>query len=261
MKFLIEKIKSKLSNTLIGDLLTGDVFRRIQANIGKRVSIMGLAWLLGARSKDEWLLALRTRSQLGQELIAQFFAESGNKYFVEFGAADGLDASNTFFLEKKFGWRGILAEPAQEWHAALMQNRSCFLDFRAVWASSGLTTHIDFSGLVSKSSLLGPGQPVETVSLTDLMRAGKAPNNIGFLSIDTEGGELEILKSFDFTLYRSDFICVEHNYRLDRQELISLLESQGYVRVLEDRSKFDLWFVSKSVARALQSRARAVIPI
>lgn len=261
MTFLLAKIRSKLSNTFIGNLLTGDFFRKIQARIEKRLSILRLAWLLGARSKDEWLLAFRTRSQLGQELLAQYFSESGQEYFVEFGAAEGLDASNTFFLEKKYGWQGILAEPAYEYHAALMENRSCYLDFRAVWSCSGLTAHIDFSGLVSKSSLLGPGQPVETISLSDLLRAGKAPKNIGFMSIDTEGGELEILKSFDFTLYYFDFICVEHNYRSDRQELISLLESKGYVRVLEDKSKFDSWFVSKSVARAMKSRARAPIII
>ena len=32
-------------------------------------------------------------------------------YFVELGANDGLMQSNTWFLEKRFGWRGVLIEP------------------------------------------------------------------------------------------------------------------------------------------------------
>jgi hypothetical protein len=36
-----------------------------------------------------------------------------NGYFVEASASDGLDSSNTYLLEKKFGWNGLLIEPSK----------------------------------------------------------------------------------------------------------------------------------------------------
>ena len=48
-------------------------------------------------------------------------------YFVEFGSCNGLEFSNTLLLEKKFGWNGILAEPARYWHNELKKNRNAIL--------------------------------------------------------------------------------------------------------------------------------------
>jgi len=42
---------------------------------------------------------------------------------------------------------------------------------------------------------------VETVSLADLLRHYNAPKVVDYLSIDTEGSELEILNSFVFDDY------------------------------------------------------------
>lgn len=57
--------------------------------------------------------------------------------FVEFGATNGLDLSNTWLLEKQFGWTGILAEPATVWHEDLKRNRTGSIDERCVWSRSG----------------------------------------------------------------------------------------------------------------------------
>ena len=45
------------------------------------------------------------------------FKENG--YFVEFGAADGKYLSNTYLMEKKFKWKGILCEPANNFQEKL----------------------------------------------------------------------------------------------------------------------------------------------
>ena len=55
-----------------------------------------------------------------------------NGFFVEFGAGNGKEFSNTFLLEKKFNWQGILAEPCKSFHKEIFSNRNCAIDHRAV---------------------------------------------------------------------------------------------------------------------------------
>ena len=41
----------------------------------------------------------------------QRYIDYYNGYFVELGANDGINQSNTFFFEKKRNWKGVLIEP------------------------------------------------------------------------------------------------------------------------------------------------------
>jgi FkbM family methyltransferase len=180
-------------------------------------------------------------------------------FFIEFGAADGITFSNTYLLEKRFGWSGIVAEPAKSWHRALEKNRNCIVDHRCVWAASGesirfidtseplLSTIESFSksdGRESRSS--GEVYTVDTISLLDLLSDHGAPSTVDYLSIDTEGSELEILRNFDFSRYAIRVITVEHNYTSARQEIFHLLSKVGYERRYEGVSGADDWYVLSS---------------
>ena len=80
----------------------------------------------------------RSASQIRQDILA--LALSGfkkNGFFVEFGATDGVKFSNSYLLEKDFGWQGILGEPARGFHERLQQNRGCHIETNCVWCSSG----------------------------------------------------------------------------------------------------------------------------
>ncbi|MFY2822321.1 FkbM family methyltransferase [Ruegeria sp. MALMAid1280] len=199
-----------------------------------------------------------SRAQLKQDifvLLKKKFKKGG--FFVEFGATNGLDLSNTFLLEKSFGWNGILAEPAPMWHEALKKNRDVSLDFDCVWRETGeilefnmanegeLSTLNSFSDCDHHSETRKSGQiiQVKTVSLNDLLERHNAPRNIDYLSIDTEGSEYEILKHFDFSKYNIDIITCEHNFTKMGDDVFSLLSKHGYKRVFEGSSEWDHWYV------------------
>ena len=64
-------------------------------------------------------------SQLYQDAFALFLI--GDKYdksYLEFGATDGLDLSNSYLLENSYNWKGVLSEPSVQWHELLKKNRN-----------------------------------------------------------------------------------------------------------------------------------------
>ena len=67
---------------------------------------------------------MRSYSQLGQDLtVLKFYNDKRDGYFIELGASDGITLSNTYLLEKEFGWKGICAEPVPVKYEALCKNR------------------------------------------------------------------------------------------------------------------------------------------
>lgn len=200
----------------------------------------------------------KSRSQYRQDLfvLSQLDFKRGG-YFVEFGATNGIDLSNTYILEKEFGWNGILAEPARCWHRALCTNRRAHIETSCVWNESDsvlrfnevdnadLSTIDSFSGTAFYREARRKGKlyDVKTISLNDLLSKYAAPTQIDYLSIDTEGSEFEILKSFDFSRHQFRVITCEHNFAPMRQKIFSLLSSNGYVRQFEELSRFDDWYV------------------
>jgi FkbM family methyltransferase len=200
-------------------------------------------------------------AQFFQDLfVLHTLGEKRNGYFVEFGACDGKSGSNSLMLEQHYDWQGIVAEPGRCWHEALQKNRRCNIDLRCVWDAS--EQHLDFNevthpGLAGLSTvdsytrhdghgpLRGQGvvYSVETISLNDLLLFHKAPAQIDYMSVDTEGSELRILQAFDHEKYNVSVITVEHNHTPQRQEIEALMISRGYRRCFELFSAVDDWYV------------------
>jgi FkbM family methyltransferase len=199
------------------------------------------------------------RGQIFQDVLAILISPRRHGFFVEFGATDGVFLSNTYLLENRFSWKGILAEPARIWAEELRANRSnSLIDFRCVWRESG--KQIEFmedvlpeisgiSTMLNKKRMSGSSTSylVDTVSLIDLLDEHHAPAYIDYLSIDTEGSEFEILEHFDFSRYQFGLITVEHNSETEKREnIFALLTKHHYKRIFQNFSGCDDWYVPAS---------------
>jgi FkbM family methyltransferase len=195
-------------------------------------------------------------SQRFQDLFGLWesdFARRG--YFVEFGALNGRDFSNSYLMEQ-LGWDGVIAEPHPNYTEAIHRNRTCTISTKCVADRTGdtVTFHL-VQGRPALSTIEGFGtadershfredyiaHEVETITLNDLLDDSSAPELIDFLSIDTEGSEVMILGAFDFARHPIRAISVEHN-DAQRDELYTLLTAQGYRRKWPELSGHDDWY-------------------
>ena len=188
------------------------------------------------RFDDEDFLAFcyrnchRSSAQLFQDLfVAYQLREKRNGYFVEFGAADGVELSNTLLLERDYGWQGIVGE-------RLTFNETPMPELSTIDAFTEGDGHAPLRAG-------GVRYEVSTVSLNALLAEHRAPQHIDYLSIDTEGSELEILRAFDFGRHRMSVITVEHNFAPARDEIRALLSARGYERKFVSLSQWDDWYV------------------
>jgi len=199
-----------------------------------------------------------SKAQLRQDIFAlSQLNYKKNGYFIEFGATDGVYFSNSYLLEKKYGWRGILSEPAHIWHKDLKINRSANIETNCVWKNSedsleffetqdpALSTVGIYNSNDNHALSRTQTKPyyVQTISLIDMLKKYNAPKEIDFLSIDTEGSEFCILENFDFNKYSFKVICCEHNYTQNRKKIYDLLTNNGYKRKYTFLSRFDDWYV------------------
>lgn len=189
------------------------------------------------------LKLMQSYSQLGQDVhAATMFKDAKAPYFIDIGAHDGTTLSNTYLLEK-LGWKGICVEPnpilykrlkaiRKKSHcckAALFSESGKTFTFRKADLLGGIEDYLDtYKTETEKAETF----TVQTKTLTDILRECNAPKFIQFMSLDTEGTELEILKGTDFDRYKFGLISVEHNYQEPRRsEMKVYLSSKGYKRL------------------------------
>lgn len=205
-------------------------------------------------------------AELAQDvMVLSLLGDSSPGWFVEFGAMNGETASNSLLFERHHAWQGIVAEPALRFHAHLGINRHCRIDHRAVYSISdqildfkevdhhaGLSVLSEFIDsdhhAASRKSDHGPTYSVRSVSLNDLLTEHKAPYNIDYISMDTEGSELAILREFDFAKHDVKIWTIEHNFnQAHRSGIHSIMAANGYRRILEDQSRYDDWYVQTAL--------------
>ena len=238
-------------------------FRLKMLDVEKNEEDMLFSFINSIKGKNKLI-----KSQLYQDVFADFLITNNyNKTFLEFGATNGIDLSNTYFLENYSKWKGVLGEPDPQWHDQLNKNRpDSRIITKCIWKKTGEI--LDFlsseNGVLStinsfrysdKDSMSENSElrnkkfknfKIESISLNDLVR--EEFNNIApsYISVDTEGSEYEILNNFDFRKYQPIFFTVEHNYTSNQKSIDELMIANNYVRIFRKITSFDAWYVLKS---------------
>jgi FkbM family methyltransferase len=156
------------------------------------------------------------------------------------GARNGFDHSNTYFFEKALQWRGILVEAVKsEFDGIAAHRANAIAVHAAVCTKPG---HIDF--LMSKfAGWHGQANTYEKTRENSKQDIVKVPcitleyllekaglYHINYMTVDTEGSEVEILRAFDTNRFVVDFIQVEvlHTQKNSGKELIDMMHDKGY---------------------------------
>lgn len=156
-----------------------------------------------------------------------------NGYYIELGANDGVSQSNTLFFELNRNWSGILIEPIKSKFNQCKKVRSCKnFFFNTACVSSDYnndTIELIYSNLrtitndnknqIKVENHLNNDDLnfyqkhekmlVKARTLNSILKEVNAPKIIDFLSIDTEGYEIEILKGLDFDNFSFNYILIE----------------------------------------------------
>jgi len=190
---------------------------------------------------------MRFYSQVGQDryLFDHYFAGRCGLTFVDIGAYDGEMYSNTLFFEETLGWRGLCIEPLSEAFEKLQRRRNARCIQCAVSDYSGTGQFLEVDAGLDQTMLSGLSDSYEeqhrqrlgrqatsireypvTVARLDSLLADAKIENIDYCSIDTEGSELSILRSFDPAKHRIDVLSIENNYQ--NPEIRNLLTERGY---------------------------------
>ena len=206
-----------------------------------------------------------SKSQLYQDLFVLFtFQEKKNGTFLEYGATDGLNLSNTFLLENQFKWKGLLAEPSKKWHSSLKKNRpNSKIIEECIYSETGKNLNFftsdvgelstleefrqsDISSMPGNTNLRNKGgynHKVLSISLNDVFKKYFNNSPIDYMSVDTEGSELLILENFDFKRFSPRIVTVEHNYTDHQNKIDVLFMKNNYTRIFKEYTQFDAWYV------------------
>ena len=184
-------------------------------------------------------------SQAGQDMVVdRLFNGARDLTFVDVGGYDGVTGSNTLFLEERRGWTGLLVEPVPKMFERAKEVRFCpclqvtvaskdgqadFIEVSEGYTQmSGLKDQYDDSILAEVRSHTRHQESVtkvETRTLSRILSDGGVPDP-DFLSLDIEGGELDVLANFPFDLHEVKVWSIENNTADHR--IRQIMEGAGY---------------------------------
>lgn len=216
-------------------------------------------------------------SQFNQDEIINIFLNDRKKgVFVDIGAYDGITFSNSYFFEKENNWTGLCFEPNPIIFKKLAEVRNTTLINGGVSVKKDTLTYKRFSGNQELEMLSGFSDffseeqlqriekelgedknssteviKIQTYALNDLLKE-KNITTVDYCTIDTEGGEYDIIKTIDFDKCHFSALTIEDNY--DSKKVIEFMESKGFD--FHFIWKADMFFTNKKENIAFSSKLK-----
>ncbi|MGE4609514.1 MAG: FkbM family methyltransferase [Myxococcota bacterium] len=206
----------------------------------------------------EGILAEERRYSLFDEelLIRDFFQDRRGGFFLDVGCEWPVRSSNTYYLEKHLGWKGIgidaLAEYGPGWKSERPNSR--FFSYLVTDQSGTKETFFKSPnpGLSSTNRKMASGrifgddlEPEEvqiyTITLNDLLDR-EGVTKIDLLSMDIEGHEPKALAGFDIERFQPELVVTErsvvHKKGDGKGKVYRYFERHGY-ELIEEYLPFD----------------------
>ena len=199
------------------------------------------------------------------KIIESYFNIDEPGVCVEVGAANGIKGSNTLYFEQR-GWNALCIEPNPEHVDSLLKHRKNNLFFACAEKQGLFPLTVFKVGEKNISSSLTSLKPDERLvdahcdiinesytvdvnveTLADILENHAVNTQFGlqrtidFISIDTEGTELNVLQGFNFKDYDVKLFIIENNY--NDPEIEELMRSKGYMK--DRRYKINDFYVKR----------------
>lgn len=194
------------------------------------------------------------RSAQGQDrwLNDNVFKGLRNGFFIEMGALDGVTNSNSYFFEKTLSWSGVLIEPNEASYNLIKNHRTSLAinkcvyngDFVSFFEKKGHSGIVDknLDNCLSKKEI-SLSNKIKSITILDALLISKSPKTIEYFSLDVEGAEEEIIKSFPF----EDYLVKAFTIERATDEIYDILYRENYCLV---RKKWpDHYFLHKTIAK------------
>jgi FkbM family methyltransferase len=215
----------------------------------------------------------RFTSQSGEDLLIYgFFKDAAPGFFVEAGAYDGVNLSNTYLLES-LGWRGLLVEPHPRQAEACRSNRPGSRTVHAALGPDSAEGEVELTcvenDLGSQLSYVKADRShterckreargfcrikVPYVSLKALL--GDRTEKVDLLSLDVEGMELDVLRGFDLERYQPSLIVIEQQGDERDAAVSAYLEKHGYRQAA--KKGCNAFFVPEALRASFESQLYA----
>lgn len=164
-------------------------------------------------------------------LYNTFFKNVKNKNYIELGAMDGINSSNTKFFEDTLGWTGVLIEPNEtlynflkksrpnnKLYNSLISNEVKYLDFK-YFEKLGVSCIVDTMPENHNNLYFNSKRPqfynhkkglksIKTCRLENILESSTI-SEFEFLSLDVEGHEFNVLKSINYDKVNIHILLIE----------------------------------------------------